>query len=135
MAIFDAPSREACTVRRSRTNTPMQALALMNDVQFVEAARHLAARVMGEGGASFDDRLNYAYRLVTGRAVKPHEVQICRKLYDQSLARYRGDLEAAQKLVTAGESPPATGLEAAEHAAWTVLANLLLNLNETITRG
>src|SRR5690606_3438354 len=83
MAIFDAPSREACTVRRSRTNTPMQALALMNDVQFVEAARHLAARVMGEGGASFDDRLNYAYRLVTGRAVKPHEVQICRKLYEQ----------------------------------------------------
>lgn len=135
MAIFDAPSREACTVRRSRTNTPMQALALMNDVQFIEAARHLAARVMGEGGTSFDDRLNYAYRLVTGRPVKPHERDICRKLYDQSLARYRDDQEAAQKLTTAGESPPATGLDTAEHAAWTVLSNLLLNLNETITRG
>ena len=135
MAIFDAPSREACTVRRSRTNTPMQALALMNDVQFIEAARHLAARVMGEGGSSFDDRLDYAYRLVTGRHVKPHERRICLNLYNQSLAHYRADQEAAQKLITAGESPAATGLDPAEHAAWTVLANLLLNLNETITRG
>lgn len=135
MAIFDAPSREACTVRRSRTNTPMQALALMNDVQFVEAARHLAARLIREGGDAFDARLNYAYRLVSGRHVKPHEIEICRTLYDESLARYRADEQAAQKLVTAGESPPVEGLDAAEHAAWTVIANLLLNLNETITRG
>ncbi len=135
MATFDAPSREACTVRRTRTNTPMQALALMNDVQFVEAARHLAARVLREGGDTFEARLTHAYRLVTGRRPDAEEQAVCRTLYEQSLARYQQDADAAKKLVATGESPPADDLPADVHAAWTVLGNLLLNLSETITRG
>ncbi len=135
LATFDAPSREACTVRRTRTNTPLQALALMNDVQFVEAARHFAARVLKEGGEDFDARLEFAFRMATGRRPNPAEVAVCRQLYEQSLANFRQDEQAAQKLVATGDSPPNQGVAATEQAAWTVVGNLLMNLSETITRG
>lgn len=132
---FDAPSREACTVRRPRTNTPLQALALMNDVQFVEAARHFAVRVLKEGGSDRDERLVYAFRLVTARRPNSEELSILRTTLETHLAEYRANPTAAEQLLSAGESPRDASLDSAEHAAWTMIANLLLNLDETVTKG
>lgn len=132
---FDAPSREACVVRRPRTNTPLQALALMNDIQFVEAARHLAERVLSEVDRDQDDRLNYAFRLVTARSPNSEELAILRRTLETHLTEYRGNVAAAEKLLATGESPRDKTLDPAEHAAWTMIANLLLNLDEALTKG
>ena len=131
---FDAPSRETCTVRRARTNTPLQALALMNDEQYVEASRHLATRMMREGGSQPHDRLSYGFRLATARPPAPGELDVLRKLYDEQLAHYRADNDAAVKLLSVGESKRDESLDPSEHAAWTMMANLILNLDETITK-
>ncbi|MGC1275507.1 MAG: PSD1 and planctomycete cytochrome C domain-containing protein [Planctomycetaceae bacterium] len=131
---FDAPSREQCTVDRPTTNTPLQALSLMNDTQFVEAARLLAARMMTEGGTAAGDRLAYGFRLVTSRRPNPDETALLLKNYESHLAQYRDDAEAATKLLTVGESPRDESLDPAEHAAMTMTANLLLNLDEAVTK-
>ena len=131
---FDAPSREACTVDRARTNTPLQALTLMNDMQFVEAARHLAARMMRQS-AGFEDRVTFAFRLLTSRKPRPDELSIIRQTLDAHLAEYRARPEAAKKLLAEGESPRDESLDPAEHAAWTMIANLLMNMDETITKN
>ncbi len=135
LVTFDAPDREVCTVRRARTNTPLQALILMNDPTYIEASRKLAERVMVAGGKTTEERLTFAFRSVLTRAPKESELKILRKLYDDQLAVYRKDDKAALKLLKVGESPRDEKLDVAELAAWTMIANALLNLDETVTRG
>ncbi len=135
MQIFDAPSREYCVVRRERTNTPAAALVLLNDVQFVEAARHFAERIMREGGGKLDDRLTFAFRLATCRTPDAEELQVLRGIYETAWAKYREDAAAAQALLQVGESPRDTSLDVGESAAWTIVASTILNLDETITKG
>ena len=135
MPIFDAPTREKCTVRRARTNTPLQALVTLNDVQFVEAARAFAQRMMTEGGKTSAERIAFAYQLALARAPRATEQQVMLDVYDLSHKRFRDDLEAAKELLSVGESKRDESLDAAEHAAWTVIASMILNLNETLTRG
>ncbi len=132
---FDAPNREVCTDRRACTNTPLQALVLLNDPGFVEAARVLAQRVLREAGSSPTERIALAFKLCTARAPEPAESQVLERIYETQLARFRGDAEAAQKLTSVGESPVPADLDRAELAAWTAVANVLLNLDETITKG
>ncbi len=135
MQLFDAPTREKCVVRRPRTNTPLQALVTLNDVQFVEAARHLAQRMLHEGGDTPSERTDLAYRLAVARPPSPTEQQVLLEVFQESLEHYRNDLEAAKKLLAFGESKRDESLDVAEHAAWTVVAGMILNLNETLTRG
>jgi len=147
MQIFDAPSREYCVVRRERTNTPSAALVLLNDVQFVEAARHFAQRVMHEVSRSVesgeldsaDDRVErriaYAFRLATCRQADTEEQNVLRNIFEQALKTYRADTAAAVKLLGVGESARDESLDAAEHAAWTIVASTIMNLDETITKG
>ena len=135
MVNFDAPSREqSCTVRE-RSNTPMQALQLMNDVQHIEAARGFAERLMTEGGATPDERITFGYRLVLARHPSAEELEVVRAAMGEHLAKYQAAPEAAAKLIRQGESPPKAGLAEPELATWTLIANLLLNLDETITRN
>jgi len=134
LAIFDAPDREKCTARRPRTNTPLQALALMNDPTFVEAARALAQRAMTEGGKDTARRIRYAFRLATARYPSPAEQQVLAELARRQLAHYRRDKEAARKLLAVGESRFDQKLDAGELAAWTTVASTILNMDETITK-
>jgi len=131
---FDAPSRETCVARRTRTNTPLQALALMNDEQYVEAARHLAERMMTAGGATPSERLAFAFRLATARPPEKSELAVLRRVFDRQLEHYRKDPAGAEKLLAVGESPHSKTLNASEYAAYTMAANLILNLDETITK-
>lgn len=134
MITFDAAGRETCIVRETRTNTPLQALTLMNDVTYVEASRVLAQRVMKEAGPSPDERITLAFRLVTGRKPRPAELKILHAGLEHHLAEYRKDSKAALKLVSAGEYPRDAKLDPAELAAYTAIAGLILNLDETITK-
>ncbi|MBM3459178.1 MAG: DUF1553 domain-containing protein, partial [Armatimonadetes bacterium] len=135
LTTFDAPDREFCVVRRSTTNTPLQALILMNDPTYVEAARRIAERLLTEVAATPEDRIRYAYRLVLCRPARNDEVQVLREVYRAQLARYQKDQEAARKLLAVGESPRNGKLEVAEHAAWTAVGGVLLNLDEVITKN
>jgi len=134
LATFDAPSREACVVRRGRTNTPLQALALMNDQQYVEAARKLAERMMIEGGTEPAARLTFAFRLATSRAPRDPEKAILLRLLDQHQKDFQADVPAAEKLLTIGEAKRNETLPPAELAAYTMVANLILNLDEVVTK-
>ncbi|MEE3001559.1 MAG: PSD1 and planctomycete cytochrome C domain-containing protein [Planctomycetota bacterium] len=135
MTLMDAPSREYCTVRRERTNTPLAALLLLNDVQFVEAARALGQRVMVEGGASDEDRASWAFRLVTGRTPSLEEQALLLSLYEEQRAAFQEDPAAATELLSVGTAPRNEDLDQASHAAWSMVANLILNLDETISKG
>ncbi|HIE96701.1 MAG TPA: DUF1553 domain-containing protein [Planctomycetes bacterium] len=135
MVTFDAPSRETCSVRRSRTNTPLAALALMNDEQFVEASRGIGQRIMTESGSTDEDRAEFAFRLVTARRPSNAELAVVLKVYRTSLAAYVTNEKAAQKLLAVGDSTADSSLKASQLAAWTMVANMLLNLDETITKG
>ena len=132
--VFDAPTRDTCTARRPRTNTPLQALALMNDEQYIEAARKLAERILREGGTTAETRLTYGFRLVTARQPEAAEISVLSRVLERSLQRFQTDRTAADKLLAAGESPRNPELDIMEHAAYTMLANLLLNLDESITK-
>lgn len=134
MLLFDSPSREICTVKRTRTNTPLQALALLNEVTYVEAARKLAERMLREGGTTPEQRIAWAFRSVTARKPTADEVALLNAGLSKRLARYRQEPEAAKQLVTQGASAPAADLDVAELAAYTTTANVLLNLDEVITR-
>jgi hypothetical protein len=134
MMTFDAAGREACVVRETRTNTPLQALNLMNDVTYVEAGRVLAQRIMKEAGPTADERITLAFRLLTGRQPKQAELHILLRALDRHLTEYRADRTAALKLVSAGEAPRDEKLEVAELAAYAAVAGLLLNLDEVITK-
>jgi hypothetical protein len=134
MITFDAAGRETCIVRETRTNTPLQALTLMNDVTFVEAARVLAQRVMLEGGTTPDERLTLAFRLATGRRPRPAERRVLVEDFREQYARYRNDPGAATKLLSVGEFARNDKLGASELAAYTAVCSLILNLDETVTR-
>jgi hypothetical protein len=131
---FDAPDRETCTVRRARTNTPLQALVLMNDPTYTEASRKLAERIMGEA-ADAKERITLAFRLATARRPKPVELTVLEKVFAKELETYRKDRQAAMKLLSVGESKRNEKLDAAELAAWTALASVILNLDESVTKG
>ncbi len=135
MQIFDAPSREFCVMRRERTNTPGGALVLLNDIQFVEAARKFGERIMVEGGASLDQRFTFAFRSATARKPDADELRLLHDLYGKLLKRYQKDPAEAEKLLGVGESPRDEKLDVAELAAWTMIASTILNLDETITKG
>jgi hypothetical protein len=134
MSIFDAPDREKCTARRPVTNTPLQALALLNDPTYVEAARALAARTINEGGRDSASRIGYAFRLATARKPSAQESSVLRALLDKELAHYRRERNAAQSLLKVGESAVDQKMDVAELAAWTVVTSAILNLDETVTK-
>ena len=133
MLIFDSAAREICTVKRSSTNTPLQALALLNEVTFVEAARVLAQRMMLEGGSDPAQRIAWALRQATQREATNEERSLLQKSFEKSLTTYRAAPAEATKLVAAGNSPIAK-VDPIELAAYTVTANVILNLDEVITR-
>lgn len=135
MNAFDAPSREACMVRRERTNTPLQALVLLNETQYVEAARALAERTLKEGGADDAARLVYLFRLATGRKPDATELAILGESLQQHMGTYKDNAEAAKKLIAVGETKPDPQLDAQQLAAWTLLANTVLNLDEVLNKG
>ena len=135
MTTFDAPSREQCRVRRERTDTPLQALLTMNDPQYFEAARTLGYRLWHEGGATDDDRLRFGFRVVTARPPTSREEQILSQTLAAERAHFAADPEAARKAVAVGESPVPTDLAPTELAAYAMVANLLLNLDEAVTKN
>ena len=134
MATFDASSRETCIVRETRTSTPLQALALMNDVTFVEAARVFAQRMLKEGGATPERRIRFAFEHAVGRKPKAAEMKILKDGLTRHLEFYRQDAKAAKELIAIGEAPVPKGMAAAKLAAHTVIAGLILNLDEVITK-
>jgi hypothetical protein len=134
MATFDAPSRETCTVRRERTNTPLQALLLMNDPQFFEAARAFAERVMKEAGTP-EERIVFAFEMATARLPSATEMATLTEAYNAFRAKYDADPESAKKLIAVGETPPDAALDSTQLAAWTMLMNVLLNLDEVQNKG
>jgi hypothetical protein len=135
MATFDAPSRETCSVRRSRTNTPLQALVTLNDPVFVEAAQALARRVVNEGGPTPEDRARFALELCLCRPADARQVERLVALYRQQLQHYRDNREAATPIATDPLGPAPAGSDIAELAAWTVSANVLLNLDSVLTKN
>ncbi|MCH9656351.1 MAG: PSD1 and planctomycete cytochrome C domain-containing protein [Planctomycetes bacterium] len=132
---LDAPEREFCTIRRSRTNTPLQALLLLNGPQFVEAARKLAERMLIVGGDTTDDKITYGFRLVTARMPSDEELAVFRQAYQSELNYFNSDKSAALKLLQVGDSPLNPKLNHAQWAAFTSLTRLFLNLDEAITKG
>jgi hypothetical protein len=135
MVNFDAPNREQSCTQRERSNTPLQALQLMNDVQHIEAARSLAERMLTEGGGTTGSRISFAYQTVLSRNPDSRETGILQEQLDQHLERYRQRPEDAEKLILQGESKPAAELTAPELAAYTLVANTILNLDETLNRN
>jgi mono/diheme cytochrome c family protein len=135
LSTFDAPDRETCTVRRARTNTPLQALVLLNDPTYVEASRKLAERMMTEAGPTADERIALAFRLATARLPSANESAVLKKTFEDQWAFFRNDASAATKLLSTGEAPRNEKLDPAELAAWTTVASVILNLDETVTKG
>lgn len=134
MILFDAPDREKCIARRPRTNTPLQALALLNDATYVEAARALATRILREAGNGTAARIRYGFRLVTGRTPSAGEIQAVARVVEGALPRFRNRPEAAAQLLAVGEFPADPDLASPELAAWTAAASVLLSMDETITK-
>jgi hypothetical protein len=134
LAVMDAPTRDVCTVRRPVTNTPTQALALMNETLLVECARVLAQRILAEESWSDRERLTRAFRLILARQPTDSEVSVLLSLHADSLQRYQADPVAAKKLVSVGESARPEKLDSAQHAAWLCVCNALLNLDEALTK-
>ncbi|MAW62452.1 MAG: hypothetical protein CL473_00570, partial [Acidobacteria bacterium] len=134
MMTFDSSTREICIVRTGRTNTPLQALNLMNDVTYVEAARRLAERMMTEGGEAPGEQIDYGYLLSTAHRPPPQAQAILMQGYRQHLERYQADRAAALELVSQGESSRNETLDVAELASLTMVANLILNFDGTITK-
>lgn len=131
---LDAPEREFCTTRRSRTNTPLQALLLLNGTQFVEAARKLAERMLTEGGPTIEDQIKYGFRLVTSRFPSDAELALFREAFETDLNYYNHDKAAALRLLQVGDSAFETKLNPAKLAAFTSLTRVFLNLDEAITK-
>ena len=137
MMNFDSAGREACIVRETRTNTPLQALNLMNDVTYVEASRMLAERMLTEGGSSVDERIAFAFRLAAARRPNDQEAKILRDAFHHHLDIYSTDSEAAAALLSLGEyrrDESDESFDASELAAYASVASLILNLDETITK-
>jgi mono/diheme cytochrome c family protein len=130
MVTFDAPGRSVCTVNRPRTNTPLQALVTLNDPCFVEAAQALARRILKEGGTTVESRVQYAFRLCLTRPPQEQETQRLVTLYQQARERYSQNPKEAQAMATEPLGPLPAGVDLTDAAAWTVVANVLLNLDE-----
>ena len=135
MATFDAPSREICTPRRIRTNTPLQAFVTLNDPVYVEIAQALARRIVSQGGRTTAQRAAFGLRLATGRAATPRQVAILVKLFASELAHYQTRPEAATEVATRPRGPLPPAADPATMAAWTVVANVLWNLDQVLTKG
>ncbi len=134
MMIFDAPTRESCVVKRSQTNTPLQALALWNDEQFLEAARVLAQRTLSEEHSD-RQRIERMFQRCTGRLPGAKELQLLEKALASALERYAQAPDAASAWLQAGESPRSMDLKPSRLAAWTLLASSIMNLHSTLTNG
>ncbi len=134
MMVFDAAGRETCVVRETRTNTPLQALNLMDDVTYVEASRVLAERMMNEGGKTPSERIRFAFRLAVARRPRPKESSILLDDFHNYLNNYQSDRGAALRFVSQGERPRDEKLDTSELAAYTAVASLILNLDETVTK-
>ncbi|WP_414661834.1 PSD1 and planctomycete cytochrome C domain-containing protein [Horticoccus sp. 23ND18S-11] len=132
---FDAPSREECVAERNRSNLPQQALVLLNDPTYVEAARVLAVRILRDGGADTSRRLAWAWQAALQRSPRPEEAATMSALLATHAERYRADPAAARALLATGEAPVTAGVDPVEVAAWTHVARVLLNLHEFITRS
>jgi hypothetical protein len=132
---FDAPTREECTADRPRSNTPLQALVLLNDPTYVEAARSFAERIVRDGGTDFASRLNYAYRRAMSRDVRGEEAKLLEGLYQRHLASYQAEPKSAEELLHIGERPLAADMNLAELAAWTSVSRVIFNLHEMVTRN
>ena len=135
LGVFDAPDREFCTTRRSITNTPLQALTLLNDPTFVEAARKLAERMIREGGKTADSRIEFGFRLAAGRSPAADERTLAEGLLNEMLRSYIEDEEAAAGLLAVGASASDSGIPAPQLAAYTAIASVILNLDEVITKS
>ena len=135
MVAFDAPSREECTVERPRSNIPQQALVLLNDPTYVEAARAFGVRIQHEGGASTQDRIQWAFRVALSRNATEREVAVLSAVYENDLQRFAADNDAARSFLSVGQSAAPTEGNIAEAAAWASVARVILNLHETITRS
>jgi hypothetical protein len=134
MTAFDAPSREVCTIRRPTTTTPLQPLVLLNDPQFVEAARGLGERMLREGGPTVPERVEFAFRQAATRRPTEHERDLLVRLYDEERTRFRADPDAARKYLRVGDRPPAAGMDDADAAAAAVVANAILNLDAAVMK-
>jgi hypothetical protein len=134
MMNFDAAGREVCVVGESRTNTPLQALNLMNDVQYVEAARFLAQRMIREGGADAAARLQFGFRTALSRPAKDDELAILAGALAYHRDRFLTDAGGAEKLLAQGDAPRDAAIPPAEHAAYTMVASMILNLDEAVTK-
>ena len=131
---FDAPTREECAVARLRTNTPLQALVTLNDPTFVEAARVFAQRILTQGPRDHDPRLAFAFKSATARFPSPTEMQVLRARFEQQRARFARDRHDAERFINVGQYPRDARLDVSEFAAWTALCNMILNLDEVLTR-
>jgi hypothetical protein len=134
MITFDSPTRETCVVRETRTNTPLQALNLMNDVTYLEAARKMAERMMREGGVSPGERLAYGFRLLLTRPPTASEAAVLLRAWEPLRWKYERDREAAAKFLDQGESLRDRSLKLADLAAYAGVASLILNLDEAVTK-
>ncbi|MEK6246857.1 MAG: DUF1553 domain-containing protein, partial [Planctomycetales bacterium] len=135
MSTFDGPSREFCSVRRERTNTPLQALLLMNDPQFFEAARGLAGRSLLAGDDGPDAKASFMFQVCTARKPQPDELAELVGMYQQFANQYQNDHEAAKLLTLASSDQNRSKEDLAELAAWTMVANLILNLDEVVNKN
>jgi hypothetical protein len=134
MEIFNAPSRETCTVRRERTNTPLQALVTLNDPQFVEAARYLAQRTLNGGGDKMEGQLDFLARRLLARPFCVEEMQLVQASLTDLLAFYKSHPEDANKLMAVGELKADPALDVPTLAAWTMVVNELMNLDEVLNK-
>ncbi len=134
LEIFNAPNREVCMVRRERSNTPLQALVTLNDPQFVEAARVLAQHALTAGGHDMASRFDYLAQRLLSRPLRSEEVAVMHASLDTLLAHYGAHPDQADLLITVGESPADAGIERPTLAAWTMLCNELLNLDEVLNK-
>jgi hypothetical protein len=132
---FDAPTREECGVNRVNSNTPLQALELLNDPIFLEASRVFGANILRSGGASWDDQLNWAFARALNRAPDDQERRILSDLYQRSLKSFESGESNARQLLSVGEAPVPADLDATRLAATSIVARAILNLHETITRN
>jgi hypothetical protein len=135
MVLFDAPSREYCVVRRPRTNTPLQALALLNDPQFVVASRAFAQRILLEGGDCHDSRITFAFRSATARPPQPGEIQVLRSLLEEQRAEFEQDRASMEEFLAVGAFEADAALDPVDLAAWATVASILLNLDETLMKN
>ncbi len=135
LMVFDAPSREECTARRPRSNTPLQALVLLNDPEYVEAARALATKTLAEGGADPLSRARFMLRRAVGRVPSDREAAVVAELVSAEQARFVADADGVKKLLAIGDLPLPEGLDRVELAAWTTAARVVLNMQETFTRN